>query len=194
MSEDPPSPPNRPELVVTMGFYAGSSQRAFRERKERHVKDLEQRVATLEQKSSSLAADNERLKRELDQVTHENDFLRRARSSPRIPTVESAPPTPAPAIGPIAYYSSTAVYNAMQAQPPSAPGHRIVVAEQSEQPLLGTNATWDFIQSHTLFKQGLVDVATISERLKAVVRCDGQGPAFDESDIVTAIEASMISE
>ena len=156
------------------------------------MKDLEQRVATLEQRSSSLAADNERLKRELDKVTHENDFLRRAGSSSRIPTVESGPP--APAIGSIAYYSPAAVYNAMQAQLPSAPSHRIAVSEQPDPPFLGTDATWGFIQNHPLVKQGLVDMAIVSERLKAVVRCDGQGPAFDESDIVTAIEASIIPE
>jgi len=54
----------------------GFSQRAFRERKERHVRDLEQKLSDLEQASNSLHADNERLKQQLAKVATENEILR----------------------------------------------------------------------------------------------------------------------
>ena len=49
---------------------------------------------------------------------------------------------------------------------------------------------WDFIQSHTLVKQGLVDVADVCERLKGKTTCDGHGPVFAESTIWQAVEES----
>lgn len=49
---------------------------------------------------------------------------------------------------------------------------------------------WDLIQSHTLVKQGLVDVADVCERLKGKTKCDGHGPVFEESTIWQAVEES----
>lgn len=49
---------------------------------------------------------------------------------------------------------------------------------------------WDFIQSHPLVKQGLVDIADVCERLKGAAKCDGHGPTFEESTIWQAVEES----
>lgn len=38
-----------------------------------------------------------------------------------------------------------------------------------------------------------VDVGDVSERLKQVAKCDGQGPVFEESEIISAIELSVAS-
>lgn len=38
-----------------------------------------------------------------------------------------------------------------------------------------------------------MDVGHVSERLKKVARCDGQGPVFVESQILEAIELSVAS-
>lgn len=51
-------------------------QRAFRERKERHVKDLEERLDVVEDEQLMTKRENERLKRDLEQVTTENEILR----------------------------------------------------------------------------------------------------------------------
>jgi hypothetical protein len=59
--------------------------------------------------------------------------------------------------------------------------------------LLAAGATWDFIISHPLFKKGLVDVSSVSERLKSLAKCDGQGPVFEERAIIDAIEKSVAS-
>ena len=36
-----------------------------------------------------------------------------------------------------------------------------------------------------------MDIADISERLKGLAKCDGQGPVFEESTVLEAIQASV---
>lgn len=51
-------------------------QRAFRERKEKHVKDLQVKVSGLEDETAALRTENDRLRNEVARVTAENDILR----------------------------------------------------------------------------------------------------------------------
>lgn len=55
---------------------------------------------------------------------------------------------------------------------------------------LPAQATWDLIQSHTLVKQGLVDIADVCERLRGMARCNGNGPVFEEQAVWKAVEES----
>ncbi|KAG8870579.1 hypothetical protein FRC20_011672, partial [Serendipita sp. 405] len=55
-----------------------AAQRAFRERKERHVKDLEDKVSMLEEKTDSQAAENENLRELLTRLQQENLTLRQS--------------------------------------------------------------------------------------------------------------------
>lgn len=68
--------------------------------------------------------------------------------------------------------------------------HRITVCKITGEKLLDAGATWDLIQSHELFKRGQVDIADVTERLKGMAQCDGQGPAFKEGQVRMAIEQS----
>lgn len=72
---------------------------------------------------------------------------------------------------------------------PGSP-HRITVCQITGERLLDVGATWDFIQSHELFKLGQVDIGDVTERLKGLAQCNGQGPAFKEGQIRRAIEES----
>jgi AP-1-like factor len=71
--------------------------------------------------------------------------------------------------------------------------HRITTDPDTGGKLLAVGATWDFIINHPLFKKGLVDVASVSDRLKTKAKCDGQGPVFEEREILDAIEKSVAS-
>jgi predicted RNase H-like nuclease (RuvC/YqgF family) len=51
-------------------------QRAFRERKERHIKELEIKIVKLEEESKSVGGENERLKKEIAQLNNKNSTLR----------------------------------------------------------------------------------------------------------------------
>ncbi len=57
-----------------------AAQRAFRERKERRVKELEIKLKRIEDQSSTLLTDNERLKRELEKLATQNEILRASNS------------------------------------------------------------------------------------------------------------------
>ncbi|KAJ5198798.1 uncharacterized protein N7459_008643 [Penicillium hispanicum] len=181
-----------------------AAQRAFRERKERHVKDLEDKVTTLEEASTSLQADNERLKRELAKFATENEILRATSQSmngSNSDARESAEPT---VTGPMKYTPTDFQPNLVAEGPASglgsssspgtanfqSPQHRIAVCQITGEKLLDAAATWDLIQSHELFKRGQVNLNDVSDRLKGSAQCNGQGPAYKESEVRRAIEAS----
>ncbi|KAH0552975.1 hypothetical protein GP486_006828 [Trichoglossum hirsutum] len=166
-----------------------AAQRAFRERKERHVKDLEQKLTSLEQSSSSLMADNERLKRELQKVATENEILRATGINGR----GSAGETNGSVVGPMSYSPSEFYSNLLRSHDNKTPSHRITISDTTGERLLGAGATWDAIQDHSLYKSGLVDVGDVCDRLKNLAKCDGQGPVFEERDIRMAIEQSAAS-
>lgn len=163
-------------------------------------------MASLEQASNNLMADNQRLKRELQRLSTENEILRATSAAGLTPTSSSRtgrmttnkdqhhhqhPMMPASVTGPMKYSPADFYNSIIQAHRDKMPAHRMTVSEHTGERLLGARATWDLIQNHPLFKQGLVDVAQVSDRLKKVVQCDGQGPAFEERCILDAIEESV---
>ncbi|KAK7408364.1 AP-1-like transcription factor [Neonectria punicea] len=157
-----------------------TAQQAFRKRKEKHVKDLEAKLANLEATQKETTAENERLKRDLTKVSTENKIL-------RMRSVSSASTA-----NPGRFNSSEFYFNILQNQPNKTPSRRITTSRDGER-LLAAGATWDFMLNHKLFKKGLVDVGNVSEYLKNCARSDGHGPVFRESSIVAAIEQSVIS-
>lgn len=166
-----------------------AAQRAFRERKERHVKDLEARLATLEAEAQHTTSENERLKREMQKITTENEILR---ATSTLNGQNSLSPEPAQTTGPQRYNPTDFYSDLLASHTEKTPSHRIAVAEDGER-LLAAGATWDLIINHEAFKRGLVDVGDVSERLKNQAKCDGQGPVFPERVILEAIEASVAS-
>ncbi|KAI4615484.1 uncharacterized protein J4E87_009162 [Alternaria ethzedia] len=178
-----------------------AAQRAFRERKERHVKELETKLSALESSTHSLQSDNDRLKAALDRARTENDILRATtRRSPSASRPLSATyPSPgaylpvhdhghdgdddeetATAYRVESLTNATVVNTAAKEHPRTRAGAKEVPAAQA----------WDLIQQHPLVKQGLVDVADVCERLKGSAKCDGHGPVFEESTIWRAVDES----
>ncbi|KAK0729682.1 hypothetical protein B0H67DRAFT_4911 [Lasiosphaeris hirsuta] len=167
-----------------------AAQRAFRERKERHVKDLESRLQQLEQAQQQAVTENERLKRDLQKMSTENEILRATSVSGGAGSPgANAPPT---TTGPMSYNPTDFYSNVLQNHANKTPSHRIVTSDDGER-LLAAGATWDLIINHDMFKRGLVDIADVSDRLKSQAKCDGQGPVFEERAILEAIEESIAS-
>lgn len=164
------------------------SQRAFRERKEKHVKDLEAKLADLEAAQQQASVENERLKRDLQKISTENEILRATSHAGGLHKNSISDQ----ANGFVRFNSTEFYSNVLQNHSNKTPSHRIVTADNGER-LLAAGATWDFIVNHELFKKGLVDVGDVSDRLKHCARCDGQGPVFSEHSIITAIEQSVAS-
>ncbi|KAJ5523134.1 hypothetical protein N7513_012678 [Penicillium frequentans] len=180
-----------------------AAQRAFRERKERHVKDLEDKVNSLAEASNTLQADNERLKRELAKFATENEILRVTGSmngggGSHNPGMQEQPTVTGPM-----KYSPTDFYSTLMPEGSGwgpAPGssatappasHRVMVCQITGERLLDAGATWDLIQGHALYKAGQVNIGDVADRLKGMAQCNGQGPAFKEGEVMRAIEASV---
>jgi AP-1-like transcription factor len=146
------------------------------------------------------ATENERLKRDLQKISTENEILRATSSIQQANGVANGaggqahshavalPNTTGPmSYNPTEFYSEVLANHANK-----TPSHRIVQSENGER-LLAAGATWEYIISHDLFKKGLVDVGDVSLRLKHLAKCDGQGPVFEERAINEAIEQSVAS-
>lgn len=164
-----------------------AAQRAFRERKERHVKSLEAKLSALENQTSTLETENERLKLLLQRAKTENEILRATSSSHRragstssqFSSTRGSPTSPN---GTYEFDDSDKDREGYEAGP------AVVTGQAASAMLLSTGGTWDLIQSHPLVKSGEVDVADVCERLRSRARCDGQGPAFEESEVWRAVE------
>ena len=176
------------------------SQRAFRERKERHVKELEVKLNTLEADKSTITNENERLRRELEKVHTQNEILRATTTPLNYSQQKSAslPPYPPPPDSPIPgpqTFSPSAFHETLSNRDPNSPNqpisHRIHIHAATGERLLTTGAAWDMIQSHQMFKKGMIDIADVCGRLKGRTMCDGSGPAFEEGEIRRAIEESV---
>ncbi|KAF1947181.1 hypothetical protein EJ02DRAFT_449769 [Clathrospora elynae] len=173
-----------------------AAQRAFRERKERHVKELEVKLSALESSTHSLQSDNEQLKLALQRVRTENEILRATtgQSPSASRPVSVSYPSPGAHL-PLEEEGENDDYNIQSLSHGSvlnAAGkeHSRRKAKGKEVPAA---QAWDLIQSHPLVKQGLVDVTDVCERLKGAAKCDGHGPVFEESTIWQAVEESRRS-
>jgi AP-1-like factor len=200
-----PAPPSDPDLSRQAGSNSDdddltpaqsrrkaqnrAAQRAFRERKEQHVKNLEAKLASLEAAQTQASSENEKLKRDLQRMSTENEILRA--TSGQHPNGSMSPSGPT-TTGPM-HFNPTDFYSDLLANHTNkTPSHRIVQSEGGER-LLAAGATWDLIINHELFRKGMVDVGDVSLRLKSQAKCDGQGPVFEERAVLRAVEESVAS-
>ncbi|KAL9100694.1 MAG: hypothetical protein Q9163_003958 [Psora crenata] len=179
-----------------------AAQRAFRERKERRVKDLEVKLKSIEAQSTDLLSDNERLRRELDKLATQNEILRATSKSMGLrgqphplgedPNGTTADPDSLAAstiYSPSTFKAAFSYeYNPGGDEPIS---HRVAVSPRTGERRLAVGSAWDFILKHELYRKGMVDLVEVVDRLREKAVCDGTGPSFLESEVVDAIEASM---
>lgn len=170
------------------------------------MKDLETKLTSLQHQSASLNGENERLKRELAKVAAQNEILRATSGSNTgvntfIGDLDDLTSTGLSGYSPVDYRknaSAETLFGGLKLDTTTksgvySPRRRVFVDEETGEPLLAAGATWDYIQSHELFRKGLVDVGDVCERLKKMARCDGQGPVFQEGDIRKAIAESAVA-
>ncbi|KAK4206466.1 putative bzip transcription factor protein [Rhypophila decipiens] len=148
------------------------AQRAFRERKERHVKDLESRLKELEQTQQQTASENERLKRDLQRMSTENEILRATSmvNGAGLPGSNGSPMV----TGPMSYNPTAFYADVLQNHTKKTLSHSIVTSNNGGR-LLAAGATWNIITSNDFLKRSL-------------------GPVFEERAILEAIEQSAASE
>jgi AP-1-like factor len=158
------------------------------------VKDLENKLSALESSTHSLQSDNERLKLALQRARTENEILRATsgHSPPASRPVSVSYPSPGAHLPDedlqdadynVQVLNNGSVINA-------ADKDHVASRRKSKSKEVPAAQAWDFIQSHPLVKQGLVDITDVCERLKGRTKCDGHGPVFEENTIWQAVEES----
>lgn len=148
---------------------------------------MEEQVAELKKESTTFATQNEILRLNLQKVSTENEILKATSSNHQGETLVSS-------TGPLRYSPTDFYTELLQPHENKTISHRIVTDPVSGGRLLAAAASWDFIISHPLAKQGVVDIPAVSEKLKSKAKCDGQGPVFAEGDIIAAIEDSVVGD
>jgi AP-1-like factor len=168
------------------------------------VRELEQKLNDLEQTSTDLHADNERLKRELARIATENEILRATGSKQNGNNNDNGDSHEIndhhhnrhhsdnhTTTGPLKFSPIDVQKSIADSSKDGNLPHRIVISDKTGERLLNARATWDMIQDHSMFKQGLVDIGDVCSRLKGFEKCDGQGPVFEEGCVRKAIEESV---
>ena len=158
------------------------------------MKELEIKLKSIEAQSTDLLSDNERLRRELERLTTQNEILRQTSIPKRRPhrtTTAEYPDSSMVEAGPMAY--SPKSFNAAFSRQggthhDESKTHEITVSAEGER-VLASGAAWDLINSHPLRPQ--LDLSQVVDRLRDKVQCNGNGPSFVESEIIKAIEESI---
>ncbi|KAJ0100737.1 bZIP transcription factor [Diaporthe amygdali] len=167
------------------------AQRAFRKRKAQHVKDFEAKVASLVTAQNKIASENERLKRDLQEVSLENALLKATLSinGGHLPGHDDAPVR----TWPLQYNSHIFCTNFPYPHPNETPNHRIATNDSDER-FYTAGTTWDYMTSHNGYKTGLADTAGTGNRV--VAERDQEEQCFEEKDksFFDAFEETVNSE
>lgn len=171
-------------------------QRAFRERKEKRLKELEFKLDDYENNYSSMKEEHEQLKREMAKVATENEVLKaKAAISPsrHSPEYQQSPNhITNPQKISIVTSTGTMIYHP-QEEDDNTPAHRIILDPESGEKLLNASATWDLVMEHIADNNIDIDVQRIFDKLKMHTRCNGQGPAVEEGTVRRAL-AEVIAQ
>ncbi|KFG85407.1 putative bZIP transcription factor (Fcr3) [Metarhizium anisopliae] len=155
------------------------AQRAFRRRKEQHLKDLEDRVAVLEATRERIYAENARLQEDLERATIEHSLLRNfATSSSLFDCAGGSDGSMSSLSAPSAEWLASPP-QALHSEPHSLAGLRPRYRGRE----LNAGQMWEFITGHRLFQEGLADVDTIARELRRFV--PGNGTRSITEDILT---------
>ncbi|KAH8749326.1 hypothetical protein F5883DRAFT_652724 [Diaporthe sp. PMI_573] len=109
-----------------------AAQRAFRKRKAQHVKDFEAKLASLEAAQRELASENERLQRDLQEMSLENAMLKATplTKGGHLPCHDGAPVT----TWPLQYISLRFCTNFLSPHANETSGHRNITSDNGEWP------------------------------------------------------------
>ncbi|KAH9841280.1 Transcription factor PAP1 [Teratosphaeria destructans] len=167
-----------------------AAQRAFRERKERHFRDLETKLHLLTTTTSTLQSDNERLKLMLQQVQTENEILRATAS---MPSASGRPPVFVDGLDlqprPQSRNKAESRVEITHSRESSITSTYTSPAGSGGPPhFLSVSETWNLLRSNPVYLSGALDIGQVCKRLKRLARCDEAEPMFEEEGVRRIIE------
>ncbi|KAK7205231.1 hypothetical protein BZA70DRAFT_176657 [Myxozyma melibiosi] len=183
-----------------------AAQRAFRERRERHVKELQAKLAEADQKIRELQSSNTRLQKELDWFQAENKILKETANADReraaAATAAATAAAAAAASGRTGADSNHDRLMSASALPTEVTFPRFMSDEsekrhsemiqptESEKAFLAPSDIWDRLKTHPRSEQ--IEIEAIMKLLMNKVHCSGNGPVFKLSDVDDAIALVLL--
>ncbi|OJD24539.1 hypothetical protein ACJ73_04098 [Blastomyces percursus] len=165
-----------------------AAQRAFRERKERRVRDLEQELNKYKSNYSSLMEDHRSLKRQIEKFATENEILRATSNSNAQASVADYGPNRVPT--PTGLLRNLSDYSAISGNKKELAYRTSSGTRKPGQKLLDASATWDLIARHLSSRGVKLDIQDIYDRLKSHTLPDRKGLVVDEAHVLQVIEES----
>lgn len=174
------------DIMVKRKAQNRAAQRAFRERKEQRVRELEEKLSMSEKEKLRLASENERLKKENTVITTENQVL--MATTDKSGTHKGQQQLPLRAHFPVHTFSSLLLADHVEDpnSSRSTGGPSFVVYQKNiGDVMLGAGAVWEQIMDSQ--DPDDIDVEYVMELLKGKEVCDGFGPVFRQKDVTAAI-------
>jgi AP-1-like factor len=148
------------------------------------VKNLEDKLNSLETSKTTLASDNQRLQLALQRVLTENEILRATSGGRARPSMH-----PSNSSSSRVAQDSTEAADEEAAGPGTQQEHNDSDSEAGA--ILTMPQVWDYIVEHPLVKSGRVDITDTVDRLRRSGKPGERGrPIFSERDVRRAIESS----
>jgi hypothetical protein len=163
------------------------SQRAFRQRKEKHVKQLEHKLAALGASRSQIGCENAQLQGDLKRVAVENAMLRSLSNSNSQTNHGPSEPLSGSSYSGLDVDSSASPQLIKAADPHDSVGRNFPDSES----MLHGGEIWHFIVGHRLFREGLVDMITLRQQLQYLHRTNTNIPVATEATLTEYIQKSL---
>ncbi|RCK65205.1 Fluconazole resistance protein 3 [Candida viswanathii] len=185
------------ELQLKRKAQNRAAQRAFRERKETKLKELEAKLLQSEEERQKLMDQLEIIRKQNISITTENEILRSSGD------IHSGGTFPArhPHITPVNKFNFPKTQDDFIEHVLRGTNHKLkeenknkVYADNNGCKLLALGAVWDYLQikaEEADLDFNSIDFNDVMERLKGAERCHGYGPAYPLELVNQAIESSL---
>ncbi|KAK9476385.1 hypothetical protein V1514DRAFT_336992 [Lipomyces japonicus] len=172
-----------------------AAQKAFRERREKHVKELEQKLEIAIKHTQEIELDNARLKKELQWFQAENHALKQSTSQSsqssqsqsqavtdknRLEQLLVFPKFHDSSFAPDAFANQSAEF---------APQYALATDDDESTVYLTPSEVWDRIQTHD--KSDMINIDRVTKHIMPNARCGGNGPIFRIQDVDLAIQLTL---
>lgn len=158
-----------------------AAQRAFRERKEKRVKQLEDKLSLTQEERDRLSKENELLRQENVLISQSYQKPQGERDAPRFATFPSS-----------AALDGEAFCNELTEEhggyKTAESKYQVYVRPTDGETLLGAGAIWAKMMEFEGDDEEPIDVEDVIERLRDRAVCDGFGPVYRLTDIEQAIK------
>jgi hypothetical protein len=161
-------------------------QVAFRQKREKYVRHLEERIAQVEVEQQNLSAANEQLNKSLQRLHVENKILLLAQDAGR----DSSLPKSV-SINPL--HNTNVPHPEVVVARSDKTGSRLTRTINGSQRLITISDAWEHIICHSLFTGGFLDLTGIIQQLKHTIRQCGYSGIIQEDEIIRIMDEQPVT-